>query len=440
MKRIRFDRVFFLIATANICFYSQLKAQQIMPLDSAIAIGLKNNYNILIAKSNAQIAKNNNTYGAAGFLPQVSLNATKNLTNSNINQKYSSGLDVNKSGVPSSALNTGAALNWTLFDGFKMFATRQELQQLNDMSELAVKDTIENKVISIVAAYYNVVQQKEMVKVTDDAITLYDEQVKIAQEKFAIGSGSKLDLLQAEVDRNAEKANLLKENVALDNSKTTLNQLLEQPVDMDFDVSDSIVTSYNPTLDQLKSQVEKQNYNLKIAQNNLLISQSLIKIKRSEAYPELGLGLNYNFTRSNTTAGFLLQSQISGLTGGLTASWTIFNGFGAHRDYKNAVINSYESSLQLKNAEVSISASLLQAYKQHQADLEMLKLEEDNYSVAQENISVALESFKLGSTSGIALKQAQDSFENAGNSLVNARYQAKLSEIKLMQLNGMLVK
>ncbi|MEO6883780.1 MAG: TolC family protein [Bacteroidia bacterium] len=419
---------------------AQLKAQQILSIDSAIATGLKNNFSILIAKGDVEISKNNNSYANAGFLPQVSLNASKNLTNSNINQQYASGLDLNKTGVASNAFNASAALNWTLFDGFKMFATREKLRQLNDMGELNAKATIENTVMNIITTYYNVVQQKQLTKVATSAISLYDEQVKIAQEKFEIGSGSKLDLLQAEVNRNVEKANLLKDNVALNNAKTTLNQLLEQPVDMDFDVSDSIVITYNPTLDQLATDVKKQNYDLKIAQTNLLISQSVVKEKRSEAYPQVGFDLNYNLARSNSSAGFLLQSQTLGLTGGFTASWLIFNGFSARRDYRNAVIGSYESSLQLKNTETTVSASVLQAYKQHAADLEMLQLQEDNYGVAQENINVALERFKLGISSGLELKQAQDSFENAGNSLVSARYQAKISETQLMELNGMLVK
>ena len=48
-----------------------VSAQDEMTVEDAIKIGLKNNYDIQIAKNTAEIAGNNRGKGTAGFLPKV---------------------------------------------------------------------------------------------------------------------------------------------------------------------------------------------------------------------------------------------------------------------------------------------------------------------------------------------------------------------------------
>src|SRR4029077_7688232 len=173
-------------------------AQSFLSLDSAIAITLKNNYNILIAQNNYQEATNSHSPGVAGMLPIVSLNAGYNTSDNSIDQKYSSGLEINKTGVASSTLSSSVGLTWTLFDGMKMFVAYNQLGLLKDEGMLNVKAAIQNNIADVIEAYYNVVQQKELLAVIDSNIILYKEEMDIAKEKFDIGSGSKLDYLQAE--------------------------------------------------------------------------------------------------------------------------------------------------------------------------------------------------------------------------------------------------
>jgi outer membrane protein len=435
--RIKYIYIFLIINYSFINNYSF--SQQKLTVDSAIAIALKNNYSINISKRQAEIATNNNTPGNAGFLPQIGINATGTTTGSDIKQKYASGLEVNKSGVNSKLINAGVSLNWTLFDGLKMFTTHEKLKELQDMGDINSKIAIETIVSDILNSYYDIVKQEKLLKVISDEINISEEKLRITELKYNLGAGSNLDYLQAKTDLNAFKSAFLKQQIIVSNSKITLNDLLSRANDQDFDVVDTIPIIYKPSLEDLKTSVVQQNNILKITQKNIDLSKYYIKEVESQRYPKIGFIMNYNFARTQNQAGFSLLNQNLGLTTGLNASMNLFDGFNNNVRYKNAKVTLAISELQYKDVKSQIESDLLKAFRIFENNLQLLALEEENIKVASENLKVAMEKYKLGSISALLLKDAQTSYENAQNRLVNARYDTKISEIKLMKLNGSLV-
>ena len=405
-------------------------------------IALKNNFSIQIAKSQSDITTNDVTLGNAGMLPQVNVNASVNTASNNTHQKYSnpSTPEVNKIGVGSNNINSGVYLNWTLFDGMKMFSTYDKLKELKAMGELNLKIEIENNIAKVINAYFDVVRQKQLIKAASEAISLYEERKKIAEMKLNVGSGSKLDVRQAEVDMNAQKSQLLKLQTALFNAKANLNQLLARTPETDFDTGDSIPIAYNPKYEDLKTSIEKQNNGLLFIEKNMNVSNYSLKEIRALRYPKLGINTNYIFSRSENQAGFILLNQNLGFNAGFTATWNLFNGFDLNWQVKDLQIQKLISKTQYDLAKMQIESNLATDYRNFYQAKDLLKLEEDNNKLAKENADVALESFRIGKISTLELKDVQKSFDDATIRLVNARYDAKTAETELMRLNGMLVK
>ncbi|MCX6292568.1 MAG: TolC family protein [Bacteroidetes bacterium] len=416
------------------------EAQEKLSLTDAVSMALKNNYSILISKNTAVIATNNNTAGNAGMLPSLSLNAAGTKSSNDTKQNYSSGLEVDRKGVPSTNVSAGAALNWTIFDGLNMFATQSKLKELQEKGELNLKLEIENTVAQIIASYFDVVRHKEILKAYENAIDIYKERVKIAETKFSIGSASKLELLQAKVDLNAQRSALLKERTAFNNSKNNLNQLLARAVDIDFEATDSMVIAYQPKLDDLKKTVRERNYSLLSAQKDLNISSNVIKQTEAQRFPKIGVNANYNYTRAENNVGFLLLNRNLGFNYGFTLSWNIFNGFNTSNQIKNVRLDYQNYSIRLNELKSQVESALLQAFRNFEDAGELLKLEEENLFLAKENVTVGLERFRIGNATQVELKEAQKSLDDAVNRTVSARYEAKLAETELMRLNGELVK
>lgn len=435
-----FNKLFF-TAVILLCFPIFANAQTAqMTIEQAVELALKNNYNISIAKNLSQQAVNSNTLGNAGMLPKVDLNASGNFASNATKQEFSSGLVVDKNGVQSKNITAGAYLTWTIFDGLKMFAAHEKLQELQAMGELNVKIQIENTIVKVISAYFTIVVQKQLINGLKENIAVSEERLKIAQKKFDIGSSSKVDVLQAKVDLNALKSSLMRQNTLLANAKEDLNQILLQPVEQPIDVKDSVVLMSAYKYDDLKNTILTNNTDLLFAQKNIEVSKSLVKEGESALYPKLNLNANYLFSRATNQAGLSLLNQNLGLNLGFTMGWTIFNGFNNSNNLKNLKLNLQNSNYEYENLKSLTQTALVKAFKIYQDNIAILQLEEENKILAKENLNVALERFRLGASTSIELKTAQSSYEESVSRLSDARYNAKISETQLLKLSGGIVK
>jgi len=417
-----------------------LFAQEKLSLQQAIEIGLKNNYSIIISKNDLEISKNNVTLGNAGALPQLNLSLTQNNSVNDTKQKYASGAEVNRTGATSSSLNAAAELSWTIFDGFRMFATYNRLKTLEEMGELNARLTIENTVSDIIAGYFDVIRQKALLTVIDSSMDISSVKLNIAKTKFEIGSSSKVEYLQAQVDMNAETSSYKKQQINIENAKVNLNRLLARDVSLDFEVSDSIKINYAPSYDDLKSKIAKENTAVLLAEQNANIYNYYIKEWRGQRFPRLDLNASYNYAKSNSQANFVLENTTNGLNYGFTVSYNLFNGFNLNRNIKNAKLDYESSKINYASVKSEIDAQVIVAFKNFQNNLELLKLEEQNSLLAKENVDLSLARYRSGITNELLLKEAQQSFNEAQNRLVIARYDTKIAETSLKKLTGELIK
>lgn len=415
-------------------------AQEPLSLSASIENAIKNNYSIQISRNDSTIAANNNSSGNAGMLPSVDVTAGITKAVVNTNQEYSNGNIVKQSGANSDGINAGAHLNWVLFDGLKMFAAKSRLNAEADYYGVQLKIEIENTVAGVMENYFRAVSLLQDIRVLDSAIAIFDERVRIAELRFEVGSGSKLDLLQSQTDRNARKSLRLQQLLSYNNALASLNRLMGKNDFVSWRLTDSIVVSYKPTLDDLKKTVPLNNFELQAVKKQEETFKYRVDEVRALRYPLLNLNVDYNYSRTENEVGFALLNQNQGLYSGLTLSWNLFNGWNTNRQIKNAKLSLISASLLLSDTRLKIDQQLYVAFYQYEAEQEILELETQNAAVATENIKIALESFRLGSISGLQLKDAQNSYEAAMSRLISSKLQAKLSEITLMRLNGELVK
>ncbi len=415
-------------------------AQQLMSLQDAIRIGLKNNYDILMAKNQEEASALNYNYAYGAFLPTLNGAGSRTWSSTDVLQKTSNGNVTDKKNSPANNLSLSANLNWTLFDGLKVFATKNKLEQIKEAGGLGFKNQVINSVAGIIGAYYDIVQQKEQLKSISDQMAISQERVKIASLQFSVGSGSKLALLQAQVDLNAQKAAYLQQQTTIDESKAVLNQLIALPTSNDYDVEDTIPVNMNMDYNQVSQQVAGNNIGLQIAQKNIDISKTALQEIQRSRFPVISFISSYNYSKVNSGAGFFLLNQSNGPSYGFTASVPIFNGFNINREAKSAQLNILYQQLTYENQRSQTDLAVQNAYKEYDYYKKALALEEENLGVAQENVTVSLEAFRQGQTTTVDVKVAQQGLADAMYRLISARYNAKLAETNLLKLEGNLVK
>lgn len=408
--------------------------------ENVVELALKNNFDIQLAKNNASIAETQNTYGNAGFLPKVDLNANATIASNNTKQEFSSGLTVDKNGVASNNVAAGVYLNWTIFDGLKMFATKEKLNFLEENGQLNLKLQIESTIQQVTLAYYQIVKQEQLIKGIKAAKAVSDERIKIAENKLAVGSGSNVELLQAKLDLNAQKSNLLSQQNLLNQYKSDLLVLLKTDPYSSFGVDSTFAFTDIKSAEEIKQNIEKTNTSILLAQKNISISNQYIKEMRAQRMPKLGLTANYLYGRSENAAGFTLLNQNLGSNVGLTFSWNLFNGFNTSNQIKVARLMLDNSNVEAESTKYLLFSAGNIAYTQWLGAKEMLKLEEENIKLAEESLKITTERLKIGLGNYLEIKESQRSYEDAITRLVDARYNLKTSETALRKLTGELIK
>jgi outer membrane protein len=426
---------YLLVAASSLVF-----SQSVLTVEDAIKIGLEKNYAVLIVKNEQEIAKLQNNFGNAGMSPTVSVNANLNLANINSYQEFSTGVIQERNGAQSN--NTGASVNvgWVIFDGLKMFAVKKRLGLNEQLSAIELKQQMENTVYDIVSAYYTVVKTNELIKAAKQNLSIYEERKKIAKLRLEIGSDSKVDVLLSQSNENKAKSAIIQLELQLLNAKTKLNTLLNKPVDTEFNTTDSIIVNFNPNIDDLKKEVSKSNSSILMSKQNELITQQSIKEARSANLPFVQLNGAYNFTRSQSQAGFVFLNRQAGLNAGVTAGWLLFNGNKNSKLVKERNILYLNQKYVTEQMQQQIDGQVFNSYKTYLLNKTIVDLERQNLTDSKEVLDVSIERYKVGKSNLLETIETQKNLEDAQVRYIEALYAIKMAETDLLRANGSLVK
>jgi Outer membrane protein len=409
-------------------------AQKKLTIDEAIGTALKNNFDILVASNDASIAKVNNTAGNAGMLPTFAITGSGNYGLSNTTQKLSSGTTNKYPDLSATTLSAGAQLNWNLFDGGKMFVTKSKLNEIQSLGEIQYKEKVLQTLYNLIAAYYDVVRQKQQLNSINEALSFNKERVTIAQAGMNAGSLVKTDLLQAKIDLNVTTENAINQQFAIDESLKTLNVLLGGKAGDSFDTTDSIPLNYSPDKADLFQKIERANTNILNLQKQINIAQLALKENKSLLLPTLSMKAGYYASQAINSNGPILQNSSLGPQIGGTLVVPIYSAGETKRKMATAKIQVESAQLDLDNAKLQVNTELQNTLTDFENQQKLLKIETENNELARENIQISMDRLKHGQTNSLEVHQAQESYVQSSTRLINFRYNLKIAETKLKQM------
>ncbi|WP_247231868.1 TolC family protein [Telluribacter sp. SYSU D00476] len=418
---------------------TQVKAQERLTLEKAIAIALENNYSIKIAERRIDIAENENTLGNAGFLPVVSAVAQKNYTSSHLRQEFFNELQppLNRRGVNNNNSAIGPTLSWTIFDGMGMFVAAERLQQLEEAGRTNAKITIENTVADVSSAYYQIVREIQRVRALQNALGISADRLGLAKANYEVGAGSRVDYINAQVDYNGDTAAYIAQVQVYKNAKINLNTLLARDPLNDFTVADSIYLQSNISIDQLRQSMLNQNPNLVFAAQQRRLAQLDIRALTAQMYPQVDLVGGYGYNTTNNQAGFGVRSARNDIWSyGARVSVNIFDGFNQRRRIQSAKINVLINEDQEASLRMDLVGALQRTYNNHQNSLQLVALEEENFRIARQNVDIAFERYRVGNATAYEFREVQRNTVAAETRLIEAKFNAKLAEIELFRLSS----
>ena len=418
--------------------FNQAFAQKLYEVKVCIQTGLEKNYSLLIIRNSETIAKNNYSIGNAGYLPTLDLSSRQSGTLNDTRTNLGDTTGTFSDNVHNTTSNASVSLGLTIFDGFSVTTTYKKLGELKKVGELNTQMAIENLVANIVSAYYNYVQQVKLLDNLEYAVTLSKERLRIDEDRYLLGSNSKLQVLQSKVYLNSDSSRLSKQFEVVRATQIRLNELMavDDPGSQFVTKDTTIEVDHGLLFDKLLEETMTKNTTLLIASSNKTISEFDSKIVKSRSYPYLTASSGYSYNFNTYSSSSINNQQTNGLSYGLTLGLNLFDGFNQRRNIRNSSLEIQNKELRYQETEQGIKADLITIYSAYSSYLRLIELEQQNLRTATENLSIAMERYKLGNLSGIDLREVQKSLLDARESLLSVQYQTKLAEISLNLIAG----
>jgi len=412
-------------------------AQDILHLQDAVNIALKNSLDIQLAENDVEANTLLNNKGIAGGLPVVTASLTDNEQLSAINQKLNSGVNINRKAAATNNLNSNVSASILLYNGNRVVATKSRLAQLQKQSQSLLNSQIQDILGSVMTGYYDIVRQQSYLKTIEKSIEASRQQLEIVQTRQSVGLANNADLFQAQIDLNALLQLQISQQLIIDQAKTELLRLLTLRPDSVINIQDTILVDKTINLDQVLNNLH-QNSNIIASEDQVRINELIVKETAALRYPSVRANTGFNFNRSQAAAGNFLLNQSYGPTVGISLGIPIYNGSVFNRQKKVAEIDVRNARLGNQILIRDFNSQVVKSYQTYASTLKQLDTEQQNYLLSAQLLELALKRFQFKQATIVDVKNAQQSFEQSGFRLVNLNYAAKSAEIELKRLGNQL--
>ena len=419
-------------------------AQQQITLQEAFELAVENNHNIRVQMIRREQSENSVFRGGAGQLPSLGIvgdaefsrnDADLDIANFNTDgppQIESISIDGSESKVYNAALQ----LNYTLFDGFRGRYRFQQLQSQNESTKLNTRIAIENTLLSVADAYLSVLSEQDNVDILRQNLEISQNRLDRVREDRRSGTATNLDVLNAEVNYNADVIELSAAEVELEAATRLLIFQLGLENEQSVEPANDFPTNQNLELQELLNSTMSQNAAILLAEEQQSNAEFGRNISKAARYPNISLRGSYGYFRQEIDASNLPKLETLGFTAGVTLRYNIFNGRQVQREIENRQLDVQSASIQLESIRQEVQTEVQNVYARYRNTLQQLELAEINVETAQRNFDNSNEVFRVGQITSIELREAQLNLRNEMLRRNNLSFAVKQQELSLMVLSG----
>lgn len=411
-------------------------AQNQLSLKDAVQLSLQNNFDIQLSSINVQQAKINNTWGQAGAYPTVSLNASQN---NNISDQSQNPTSFIQELLISNSVQGGANVNWILFNGFRVHATKKQLEQLQYQSEGNAALVIENTIKATVLTYYNAKLQKDKLFILQEVLNLSKERYDYNKTKVELGANSTSDLLQFLQAYVQDSSNLLMQKLAYKNTLRNLNLLMNQEVELEYELIDELPDEFKEyTLSDLKIKMETSNLSLQNEYINKELFKTDVTSAKSALYPVISFNGGANISRSQFKIGEFPSIPGTNINyfAGFTLSFNIFDGGKVKRALQSLQVQERLADLNIEKLTFELGKDLTDKYENYTAQTAIYNLNKELLNISKQNLDLASERYHTGLINSFNYRDIQLAYINAGISALEAKFNLFSLKLDLAALTG----
>lgn len=414
-----------------------------LTLNDCIEQALRTRYNIIATRGAEDLAKAGHRAALGAFLPSVDAYYARRTTE--YSDRLGSDIDPTTGAITygdrpdysttstSYGVESGMALikigNW-----FNYFAARQE----RDAARLDVIASEQDLIQAVKTAYYLYLAAEQNVAVQQDAVKRSEEQLKLIQSKYELGSAALSDVLKQKVQLGNDQLNLLE----AENSVLTTRASLAFTVGVDprTDIVFStkyLVREFNESVDDAIAFGLSNRPALLSLERGAGASRNRLKSARSEYLPSVNGFLSWGADESTTDQyGPELEFKSKALNYGFQLNWAVFNGFSREREVTRSKVARNNARALLADERNRIASEIKAKYSTVMQLREARRVATDNVAAATEDLKITQEKYNLGAATILDLLNAQVSLKQAQVALIRVDFDSNTAIANLENLMG----
>jgi len=426
---------------------SQVNAQDALTLQQAFERALQHNHAIQIEQLAREQSRNAMFRGNAGQLPTLELSGNASLSRNDTELQLA---DFNPDGPPgiqrisvdgaeSRSLAAGVELNYTIFDGFSGRYRYRQLQSQDRITRLATRLVVENTLLEVAQAYFEVLRTEEQLEIVQKTLALSETRLENTREAQRFGNARQLDVLNAEVNVNTDR--IAREEAGNERlqAKRELLYLLGMEMQQELPLTDTFELQQDLPLDELMAAAFMQNVMVRLSEEELTLAEVQRRLQGSGRFPRLSAQASYGYFRQENDANVLRSVEETGYTAMLTLRYSLFDGGVTRRSVQNAAIAQKSREERKGMVLLEVEKELMNAYSRFQTQLRQLDIAELNVRTAELNFENARETIQVGRISSIELREAQLNLQQARLAQSSLTHGLKQQEMRLLLISGSLL-
>lgn len=420
-------------------YNTPLNAQNQLSLEELIERALQENYQIRITRNGERTAANNNTRGNAGMLPEVNITGQRRTSINNSQQQFFTGDSQEAKNAKSTATSANLEVNWLVFDGLAMFARKEQLEQLQQLTKEDTRFFMEQTVADLATTYYQLQQENQLLAAYRESLEVSEARLNFTERSYELGNSNLLDVQLAKVDCNTDSSLIVNQLAQIQELTIAVNRLINRDLIAPIETTDSIRLMTDLKLDVLITNARANNAALHQQQLVELVAISEVDIRKGALFPEVELYGSYAFNRQANEVGFLQSNRSFGPEYGIRVRFNLFSGGREEVLRQNSIIAVETEQLRTEDLIQDMESSLQVAYVRWQSRVRQAQLEKESLQAAQEALFIARRQYELGVLTNIDFRVIQLNVINANTRMLEAQFLAKSRELELLRLSGQLL-
>lgn len=391
-----------------------------MRLADSITAALQNNPSIKMAAADKDKAKWNVTEAEGARMPSLSLGSSYTENGGG------------QGGAGNDSWANSVRLNWQLYSGGRVEGQIDQAELALKIADFGMDKVKQQMRLDTTIAYYNVLQARNSVKVSQETVASLHQHLTNVQAKFEVGAVAKSDVLRSEVELANAEQNLTKTQNSQALAVVDLNNLMGFAQDTELLLKDELSEAgENTTLEECIQLALANRPEIKQASANVAIAEESRDIAKSSRLPSV------NLSGSNSWNDSLVPANGDGRWSvGLSANWNIFDGNITNAKIRAADAALQKSDEQARQSRDSVEMEVRQAYLSMKEAAQRIETTKVAAVKAEEDLNIAMVKYNAGAGTNIEVMDAQLALTQAKTNYTQALYDYNVGKAKLDRAIG----